>query len=259
MKLLLRGSGGPGATRFGRRDGFTMVEIAISLAVVAFALVAIVGVLPTGLQVQKDNREETIINADAAYILEALRTGSDRLNLLSPSNAPSIYWMGVRLKDGRTNEIVNVSSDPWKVIPGQTLLGVLGTPKSPFDTGVSDVVAWVRSLNGSAIDRDPNARDLAFRYQLVAEVQPFVGFPPAATNLLSTNEVKRLNRLQSGLNEVRLTFRWPLINDTVTDSGRAKVGTKRRTIRALVGGSQIYYPTNISGTEYLVYYFKPEY
>src|SRR5688572_11872570 len=38
---------------------FTMVEIAICIAVIGFALVAIVGVLPIGMQVQKDNREET--------------------------------------------------------------------------------------------------------------------------------------------------------------------------------------------------------
>ena len=37
-----------------------MVEIAICLAVIAFALVAIIGILPAGLQVQKENREDTL-------------------------------------------------------------------------------------------------------------------------------------------------------------------------------------------------------
>src|SRR6185503_19757012 len=40
---------------------FTMVEIAISLGVIAIALVAILGVLPTGVRVQRDNREDTIL------------------------------------------------------------------------------------------------------------------------------------------------------------------------------------------------------
>src|SRR5262249_10809748 len=35
---------------------FTMIEIAISLAVIGFALAAIVGVLPLGMKVQKQNR-----------------------------------------------------------------------------------------------------------------------------------------------------------------------------------------------------------
>src|SRR5205823_13848329 len=45
---------------------FTMIEIAISLAVIGFALVAIIGILPTGMNVQKENREETIIGQDAS-------------------------------------------------------------------------------------------------------------------------------------------------------------------------------------------------
>ena len=45
------------------------------VAVIGFALVAIVGVLPIGLNVQKDNREETVINFDANYLIDAIRSG----------------------------------------------------------------------------------------------------------------------------------------------------------------------------------------
>src|SRR2546426_117981 len=61
----------------GRREAaFTMVEIALCLAIIGFALVAIIGMLPTGMNVQKDNREETIIRQDATYLMEAIRSGS---------------------------------------------------------------------------------------------------------------------------------------------------------------------------------------
>src|SRR3954447_21884974 len=61
-----------------KRDavGFTMVEIAIAVAVIAFALVAIIGVLPAGLQVQKENREDTLLAQDGTYFIEAIRSGS---------------------------------------------------------------------------------------------------------------------------------------------------------------------------------------
>ncbi len=59
-----------------RTAAFTMVEIAISLAIIGIALVAIIGVLPLGMNVQKDNREETIINQDATVLLEAIRSGA---------------------------------------------------------------------------------------------------------------------------------------------------------------------------------------
>ena len=62
---------------------FTMVEIAISLAIIGIALVAIIGVLPLGMNVQRDNREATVINQDASVFLEAIRNGSLGLNDLT--------------------------------------------------------------------------------------------------------------------------------------------------------------------------------
>ena len=47
-----------------------MVEIAICLAVIGIALVSIIGVLPIGMNTQRDNREETIINQDATVFME---------------------------------------------------------------------------------------------------------------------------------------------------------------------------------------------
>src|SRR5438045_6846473 len=67
----------------GRTAAFTMIEIAISLAVIGFALVAIIGILPTGMNVQKGNRQETIINQDATVWLDALRNGERGLDDLT--------------------------------------------------------------------------------------------------------------------------------------------------------------------------------
>ena len=64
-----------GATR-ARRAGFTMIEIAICLAVIGIALVAIVGVLPIGLNAQRESREATVVGQDATVLLEAIRSGA---------------------------------------------------------------------------------------------------------------------------------------------------------------------------------------
>jgi len=58
-----------------RQAAFTMVEVAIALGVIAFALIAIIGILPAGLQTSRDNREETIINQDARLLIEAIKGG----------------------------------------------------------------------------------------------------------------------------------------------------------------------------------------
>src|SRR5688572_23924595 len=90
----------PNHSRSGRHErAFTMVEIALSLAVVAFALVAIIGILPTGMTVQKDNREDTLINQEGRFWIETLKSGSRGLHDLTnyvehitiaprPSNGP---------------------------------------------------------------------------------------------------------------------------------------------------------------------------
>src|SRR5437016_7186299 len=67
----------------GKNAAFTMVEIALCLGVIAFALVAIIGVLPTGLRVQRDNREDTIINQEGLLWVEAIRSGSRGLDYLT--------------------------------------------------------------------------------------------------------------------------------------------------------------------------------
>src|SRR5689334_10157388 len=70
-RASVRGS----SARMRHSGGFTMAEIAIALGVIAFALIAIIGILPTGLQTQRDNREETVVNQDARLLIEAIKNG----------------------------------------------------------------------------------------------------------------------------------------------------------------------------------------
>src|SRR5580698_3501258 len=60
----------------GNDDGFTMIEIALCLAIIGFALISILLVLPTGMNTQRDTRQETIISQDASELLEAIRGGA---------------------------------------------------------------------------------------------------------------------------------------------------------------------------------------
>ena len=76
-----------------RRSAFTMVEVAISLAIIGFALLAIVGVLPMGMNVQKENREATVVNQDATVFIEAIRNGARGVDdLTNYVYAITNYW-----------------------------------------------------------------------------------------------------------------------------------------------------------------------
>jgi len=244
-----------------RAAAFTMVEIALSLAVVAFALVAIIGVLPSGLQVQRDNRQDTLINEDARYLLDALRGGRDALGVLS--NA--VYFVQVeRLSPAPVTTWAwnNTSSNAAERLTGDQIITLLNTPKTApwIDPRLTNrVTAWLRAINSTAIERDPEAAEVAFRYQLTVEVVPATVFPRGVMNdwdpiapenrelLLYRNYLDKLHGTYLGpgnvtnasgrLHEVRLTFRWPIWADDPDDPARLRVGRQRRTFRATVAGT----------------------
>jgi prepilin-type N-terminal cleavage/methylation domain-containing protein len=223
-----------GGSRRGAR-GFTMVEIAMCLAIVSFALVAILGVLPTGLTVQKANLEDTIILQEGNFLLEAIRSGA--------RNVPQLtnYVDYIRV----TN-----SASPWYGVTNfrtsDDIIGLLTYPKYTMLNGrltTNAVAAKFRAMTGSASDkgRSAGARDFAFSYVVNSEVAPYAAYAPVVTNwtasgLAASEMAARSNRwmhanlLATNLYELRLTLRWPVRPDGTT-------GNNAQTFRTLVTGS----------------------
>ena len=237
--------------------GFTMIEIAFSLAIVAFALVAIMGVLPTGMTVQKDNREDTLINNDGSFWLEALKSGSRGINDLTN------YVEQIDITDNKNNKTTWVapwlsggSSNPNKLLTGEQIVGLLSTAKYTNSGGTiltNSVIARVRAINGPAVDKKSNTNEFAFRYQLESEVTPVMAAPVYTTDKTKAyqywtedgklwgesslnvggdyNQAYHLN-LATNLHNLRLTMRWPVFEQGTTWG----VGRNHRTLRSLING-----------------------
>lgn len=188
-----------------RSSAFTLVEIALSLAIIGFALVAIIGALPFGLNVQKENRQETAVVQDANYFLDAIRSGARGLDdLTNYVDSITNYVTDYQVLNEQTNILNNPAPDifgytftgaainknnaPQNVITnGERIVGLLSTPKIipnfeagnpiPVNFRSNYVIAYIRSLSGPAIDKAPQTnqvvRDLAFRYRLICEVSAF--------------------------------------------------------------------------------------
>jgi type II secretory pathway pseudopilin PulG len=122
---------------------FTMVEIAISLGVIAFALVAIIGILPTGLQTQKDNREETIVVEDARVLIEAIKSGGR--DVMSDIGA----------------FVVRIDGQPSTGIETTNLIQLLSDSTVPFHTTVLSAFSGALATRGS---------EFGFQYQLTSTV-----------------------------------------------------------------------------------------
>jgi type II secretory pathway pseudopilin PulG len=252
---------------------FTMIEIAISLAIIGFALVAIIGILPLGMNVQKENREETIINQDASILMEAFRNGAkgsdDLTNYivsitnytlgftargipLSPAHVWGYTYNGSTLDGGSSNP-------QFPLTNGYRIIGLLGTPKilwsgERYNSAYlsNHVVATFRSMSGPASEKAPQTngiiQDLGLSYRVITDVSPF------GTNFYDPNWLLRgnlptnspdyiakfnysnvLRNLSLNLRDIRLTFRWPLLPN-------GDVGPGRQVYRTMVGGRQ--YATN---------------
>ena len=253
-------------------QAFTMVEIALSIAILAFAMVAIIGVLPTGLQVQRDNREETIINQDGAYLLEAIRSGGlgldeltnfvERITITNRSRAWSIGYFGSRLpEDGRQIPLTN----------GHFIMGMLSVPTYQYKgnyrrpvLSTNEVTALMRSISGSASQRfrSQEFRENAFTYLLTTTIASYV---PIFTNHIPLRSADPLeearNVISNNLYDVRLHFRWPVNVSGEGEDMQYQVGKREQVFRSLVNGRLTqtngfpFLPNNHYTTN--LFYFQP--
>jgi prepilin-type N-terminal cleavage/methylation domain-containing protein len=241
------------------RSGFTLIEIALCLAVIGIALVAIIGVLPLGMDVQRQNREATIINQDATIFMEAIRNGArgadDLTNYVYAIVITNITSTGTPYGVGYLNPALssqmNFSQSAFATVnnwystltSGADIIGLLGTPE--FANGNNNppnhIYVYVRSISGAAVEKPPQSNDLivgdSFGYRLVCENIP----------VESTDNSNYGKELGYNLRELRLTFLWPVLPN-------GSIGNGRQTFRSLVAG-QVVQTNDTSVTPNLPLYF----
>ena len=249
MKLLKNN-----AAHLRGRDGFTMIELAICLGIIAFALVAIIGVLPVGINVQKDNREETVINQDGMFWMEAIRSGSTGMNDLTNhvvfieidpaqgSNQKVYRWEPLAAKPGDGH------MELPRGVQGAAIIGLLSMPAQADLVGPVTVRNWpqinnqsqrynrirakVRAISGSAVDKGEAAKEMAFSYRLTSEVRPIRtmgdwGNLSGNKLAMNANQFRKLN-----FYEIKLTFQWP----EYIFGGEERPGPNRKVFRTVAAG-----------------------
>ena len=241
--------------------GFTMIEIAIAIGVIGFALVAIIGILPAGMNVQKDTRENSIINQDAAYFMEAIRHGAPVSSFWT--NKPSGYDFLTNYVEQINVAIVAGGGSNYTIqypnpnlhpnANGMALLGLLSDPmyiySGPYTIvpRTNYVSAVVRALNGSALVQGGSNQAVAFRYIMDVQITPFDSFAPDSTNFLayppgSGDAVLRTNRslaqpyLNYQLYEARLRFSWPAIPVYQGNTTNYLRGPNHQQFRTMITG-----------------------
>lgn len=224
-RLRLRSGGGCAA--------FTMVEIALSIAVVAFALVAILGVLPTGMTVQKDNRDDTVINQEGRYWMEALKNGARGLDELT-NYVEAIYITNLT----HPNRVINFQLTPGNgapVFPLRSLdmIALLSTPKYSTTGDTNDVRARIKAITGPAAEKGPLTNEFSFRYEMQVEITKAFALP--GTTNYSESQILYNEAVAKNLHDIRLTLRWPVVQR----GNSWLVGNNRKSFRARVAGTYV--------------------
>jgi hypothetical protein len=240
------------------------------------------------LNVQKNNREETIVTQDANYLLDAIRSGARGLDdltnhVLSITNFWTIYRTNVNLLAGEAWEEIRSGIDGYTgPYINPVNLRLLSSRTSyapavndfPLDDGFSIVGLLSRlkfePVNPTDGNIDLNTTTHVRSNHIVAILRAVSG--AASEKIPQTNtivqdlaftyrlvpEVSVLPQadagspyaltLQSRLHEVRLKYAWPVLPKNALGNGR-------QTFRTLVGGqhsSQL-----VSNNAQIVYFFNP--
>jgi hypothetical protein len=117
---------------------------------------------------------------------------------------------------------------------GAEVIGLLSTP------GTTNV-ATVRAIAGALAEKGPATADVAFRYQLQVQINPFEPMPSIGTNSLPEDAV-----LRAKLHEVRMLFRWPIL-------ANGSLGSGRQILRSLVSGDFVTQTNN----NIIYFYLRP--
>jgi len=240
--------------------GFTMVEIAIAIGVIGFALVAIIGILPAGMGVQKENREDTLITQDAPYFLEAIRNGCPPSSTNFGGANHGLDFLTNYVESITFSNYVNGAFNFLTVYSnftsGSNIIGLLSTPQPLYASPYTNIstTAIVRALSGPASQQSGANTATAFRYQMTVEVVPFINIAPDSTNYVYyqslpnpdptwvalcsnrwlettwTTSTPGNGALVYNLFEIRLHFSWPVL----PASAGYVVGPGRQTYRSMV-------------------------
>jgi hypothetical protein len=231
-----------------------MIEIAISLGVIGFALVAIIGILPVGLTVQRETHQDNVIGQDGPFFLEAIRNGGPALGVGANTSLDFLtnYVDYIAIANsGRTTPLI-YTNDPKSanyLSNGAMILGLLTTPEiypPVYGDSTNSVTARIRGLTGAATEQSGSNALTSFRYYMNVEVVPFNSISPTTTDFADYNPTNdpfdynpRFERaaeapyLVNNLYDVRLKFSWP-----VRPNGSA--GPNRQAYRSLVSAHLLF-------------------
>lgn len=237
-----------------RIAGFTMAEVVLALAIVAFGLIAVLGVLPIGLNTNRDNRDETIIRHDMEFWMNAIRGGRLSMDALN-----HVEWVELNINDNNTTvyraEYAALArdgnpdnADMWPAFVDKAgnaalapltyrgtlkqaswrkdVLGWLSIPDSLPSYGSIKKYAKIRPLGSTLLNRLQSIKGVA--------ADGTVGYIHEGGDLTFSYLLEtHINMMEPNFWEIKLVARWPIIEEGET-ADTVKTGHGKKTFVAYI-------------------------
>ena len=228
-----------------------MAEVVLALAVVAFGLIAVLGVLPIGLNTSRDSRDETIIKHDVEFWMNAIRGGRLSMDALN-----HVEWVEANVGDTTYRaEYAALARDGspdepgiWPAFEGEQgdpvlppinyrgtlkqaswrkdVLGWLSLPDVLPDHGVVTKFAKIRPLGSTLMNRLQSIKAVAADGN-VNYVHPAGDL--TFSYLLET----RIVMVEENFWQIKLIARWPIIEEGPT-ADTVETGYGKKTFVAYI-------------------------
>ncbi len=222
---------------------------------------------------QRDNREETVINQDATVLLESIRNGVrggyDLTNYVTEiDNYVTLFDQNLaKIRTDTyiytlTNYTVNgsLAAIQFGLTNNARIVGLLSTPEfldgnyNPVNllvpNGISNHVEMnVRAMSGPAVEKPPQNNSILLEDSFTYRMLVVNGPVETDTNLLAlpAAQTEFSRQLLANLHELRLTFTWPVRPNFKIGSD----GPPPQTQRTMVAGT---YTRVQDGRQQLFYY-----
>jgi hypothetical protein len=230
-----------------------MAEAVLALAVVAFGLIAVLGVLPVGLNTSRDNRDETIIKHDIEFWMNAIRGGRLSMDALN-----HVEWVEVKVggtvfradyaalaRDGNPDDpgkwpafVDNNDPNNFKLPP----LAYRGTLKQA--SWRKDVLGWLsipdRLSSHGSITKFAKIRPLGSTLRNRLQSIKGVGADGSIDYIHGGGDLTfsylleaHINQVEPNFWEIKLIARWPIIEEGEV-AGEVKTGHGKKTFVAYI-------------------------
>lgn len=166
----------------GNNEGFTLIEVALSIVVVAIGIMAVFSLIGSGLESNKKAISESQAAIFANDVFNSLRSASQQTNYMVSTPIWEGYWINLKHQQPQSTNTISVAGEMMWGSPSNTLYVYANDADSGFTTVYS--IAFTNTALHGGTAPNPAIVNGGLQYRLDVHGPPI---------LVGTQNVERVN------------------------------------------------------------------